>query len=131
MYLETKIKIVTPNGVIEKGEICEVLGLSTRDLENAIYVSVKSNNGVVVDADLLKYFKSPDDKKNNTKISLISCDSGNYEILKLEASTNKKKNVTYEGHSISNHQWINLVNQLGYEIEEKCISDEDMELENY
>jgi len=36
-----------------------------------------------------------------------------------------------QGHSMSNKEWIYLLKLLGYEVEEREISDEDMEYGNY
>ena len=36
-----------------------------------------------------------------------------------------------EGHSTPNFVWIALLQTLGYEVETKCISDEDMEYRRY
>jgi len=60
-------------------------------------------------------------------IQLISCESGDWNVLRVNCGEDFKAN----GHSISNHDWIRLLNLLGYEVEEKEISDDDMEMENY
>ena len=130
MYLRTKIKIVNTNGIIEKGEVCKVLKLFARELEGYIEVEVESPDGVIASADLMKYFEYVDEK-DVVSVDLITCDSGNYEVLRLNNKLNKKKEASYEGHSISNHQWMDLIKNLGYDAREKCISDEDMEMENY
>lgn len=130
MYLRTKIKIVNTNGVIEKDEVCKVLKLFIRELEGYIEVEVESLNGVIASANLMKYFKYVDEK-DVMSIDLITCDSGDYEVLRLNDKLNKNKEVSYEGHSISSHQWMDLIKNLGYDVREKCISDEDMEMENY
>jgi len=60
-------------------------------------------------------------------IELINCGSGDWSILRV----NQGKDFEATGHSINNFQWIMLLNSLGYEVEEKKISDEDMEAGNY
>ena len=60
-------------------------------------------------------------------IELISCESGDWEILRV----NFGEDFFREGHSISNYDWINLLKILGYNIEAKEISDEDMEYRKY
>lgn len=65
---------------------------------------------------------------NKPKITLTTCDSGDWEIL--EMSLKQEESELYfnvDGHSLSNQSWIGLLNKLGYEVEEKCISDEEME----
>lgn len=60
-------------------------------------------------------------------IELINCESGDWEVLRV----NLGEDFEYSGHSIPNHEWIRLLKMLGYEVEIKTISDEDMEEENY
>lgn len=60
-------------------------------------------------------------------ITLITCDSGDWEVLRV----NLGEYFQSEGHSIPNHTWIELLNLLGFEVEEKEISDEDMEYGRY
>ena len=60
-------------------------------------------------------------------IELITCESGDWEVLRV----NLGEDFCREGHRISNRQWIDLIKLLGYEVEKKVISDEDMEYENY
>ena len=60
-------------------------------------------------------------------IELITCESGDWEVLRV----NLGEDFDFSGHSIPNHEWVRLIKMLGYEVEEKEISDEDMEFENY
>lgn len=130
MYLRTKMEIVNANGVIKKDEVCEVLEVGVDERNCFIYAKVESNDGVIACAKLFKYFE-PTSVKGSISVDLITCDSGDYEVLKFNNKLDKKKEVSYEGHSISNHQWMDLIKNLGYDVREKCISDEDMEMENY
>lgn len=54
------------------------------------------------------------------KIKLITNESGDWAILKY-------KDFKRDGHQISDWDWIELLNLLGYEVENKEISDEEME----
>lgn len=65
--------------------------------------------------------------KNNKIIELISNESADYEVLRV----NNGKDFLETGHSINNNQWIKLLKLLGYKVIEKEISDEDMENDNY
>lgn len=58
------------------------------------------------------------------KIKLATNESGDWSILKY-------KDFKREGHQISDWDWIELLNLLGYEVENKEISDEEMEKINY
>jgi len=60
-------------------------------------------------------------------IELITCESGDWEILRM----NLGEDYESQGHSMSNKEWIYLLKLLGYEVEEREISDEDMEYGNY
>ena len=60
-------------------------------------------------------------------IELILPESGDWEVLRM----NFGEDFKYEGHSIPNGAWIKLLEILGYEVEVKCISDEDMEYGDY
>lgn len=60
-------------------------------------------------------------------IELITCESGDWSILRV----NNEEDFEASGHSISNFDWIELLNLLGFEVEVKEISDEDMEMGNY
>lgn len=61
--------------------------------------------------------------KNKPLIELITCEDGDWEILRL----NEGKDYEYSGHSIPNFEWIELLNILGYEVEEKIVSEEEIE----
>jgi len=62
---------------------------------------------------------------NKPLIELITCDSGDWSVLKMNNV------VEYEGHSISDFEWVELIRNLGFKVEEKEISNEDMEMGNY
>lgn len=59
-------------------------------------------------------------------IELITCESSNWSVL----SMNLGEDFIFGGHSIPNHIWIDLLNILGYKVETKKITDEDMENNN-
>ena len=59
------------------------------------------------------------------KIELISCDSGDWEVLKVNGE------VYNDGHSTPVHVWINLLSELGNAITTKTISDENMKNGEY
>lgn len=59
-------------------------------------------------------------------IELITCQSGDWEVLRISGD-----DFEQEGHSVSNTDWIRLLNYLGYEVKTKCISDEEMENGDY
>jgi hypothetical protein len=61
---------------------------------------------------------------NKPYIKLTTCECGDWSILEV----NYGEDFRRSGHSISRFDWIDLLNLLGYEIEEECISDEEMEL---
>ena len=69
-------------------------------------------------SDLEKLLK--EGKVTKDKIKLTTNESGDWAILKY-------KDFKREGHQISGEDWIELLNLLDYEIEEKEISDEEME----
>lgn len=60
-----------------------------------------------------------------TQIELITCDSGDWEVLKIDGKT------FAENHRLNNYDWVRFLNKLGYKVEEIEISDEDMEMGNY
>ena len=66
-------------------------------------------------------------KMSKPLIELIVPESGDWEVLRM----NLGENFKHEGHRIPNHEWIRLLEVLGYEVEVREISDEDMENENY
>lgn len=57
-------------------------------------------------------------KKKKNKIKLITADG--YAVLRYE-------DFIREGHRIDYYDWIDLLKYLGYEVEYKEISDEEME----
>jgi len=60
-------------------------------------------------------------------IELITNESADWEVLQV----NLGEDFKCEGHSISNHGWVGLLEVLGFEVVKKEISDEDMENERY
>lgn len=56
-----------------------------------------------------------------SRIKLTTCESGDGEILELDGE------IIASSHNINNYDWIELLNKLGYEVEEEEISDEEME----
>lgn len=60
-------------------------------------------------------------------IELISNESGDWEVLRLDIG----EGFHAEGHSISNWDWIELLDVLGYKVEKIEISDEKMENGDY
>ena len=61
------------------------------------------------------------------KLELITCEAGDWEILRMDGKESFISDYEAEGHSISNYDWIQLLKVLGFEVTEKEISDEDME----
>ena len=57
-------------------------------------------------------------------IKLTTCESGDWEILEVDCGENYFRSC----HSLSNKDWINLLDLLGYKVEEVEMSDEEMEL---
>lgn len=58
-------------------------------------------------------------------VKLITNKSGDWEILSVDGV------VFYKGHSIPNHIWLDLLKNMGNEIQTEEISDEDMETGDY
>lgn len=69
-------------------------------------------------SDLEKLLKEGEITKN--KIILTTNKSGDWAILEY-------KDFKLEGHQIREYDWIDLLEYLGYKIEDKEISDEEME----
>ena len=69
-------------------------------------------------SDLEKLLK--EGKVTKDKIKLTTNESGDWAILKY-------KDFKREGHQIREYDWIDLLEYLGYKIEDKEISDEEME----
>ena len=59
-------------------------------------------------------------------VKYTTCESGEWAILDVTYSDGRHREIS--GHSIPDFQWINVIKNLGCEIEEECISDEEMEL---
>ena len=57
-------------------------------------------------------------------IKLTTCESGDWQILEI----NLGEDFRASGHSIRSDDWIELLDTLGFEVEEECISDEEMEM---
>ena len=60
-------------------------------------------------------------------IELITCECGDWEILRV----NLGEDFQAEGHRLNGWDWIELLDLLGYKVEEREISDEDMENRRY
>lgn len=60
-------------------------------------------------------------------IELITCESGDWSALRINCGDD----FNYEGHSIPDDVWIDLLKELGFEVERKWVSDEEMEEGNY
>jgi len=59
----------------------------------------------------------------NTKIKVTTCDSGDWVILEVDGK------LRTSGHHLDNHVWLELLRlHFDCEIEEECLSDEDMEV---
>ena len=69
-------------------------------------------------SDLEKLLK--EGKVTKDKIILTTNESGDWAILEY-------KDFKLEGHQIREYDWIDLLEYLGYKIEDKEISDEEME----
>jgi hypothetical protein len=59
------------------------------------------------------------------KIELISCEGGDWEVLKVDGK------VRFDGHSIREHEWIELLTEIGADVTTRTISDEAMEMGEY
>lgn len=60
-------------------------------------------------------------------IEYIHSDGGDWHVIRL----NVGEDMFYEGHDIPAHVWINLLETLGFSVDNKLISDDDMECGNY
>lgn len=77
---------------------------------------------------LVKTIKNKEDKSMSRPIiELITNECGDWEILRVDLGEDFQE----ECHSLSNDDWINLLDLLGYEVQEREISDEDMEYGRY
>ena len=54
-------------------------------------------------------------------VELITCTGGDWEILKVRGRSFSS------GHSIPNHDWVELLKYFGIEVKETEVSDEEME----
>ena len=59
------------------------------------------------------------------KIEVITCESGDWEVLKVNGK------VINKSHPTDNHLWLYTFKSLGFNIDRKEISDEDMEYGRY
>ena len=59
------------------------------------------------------------------KIELITCDAGDWSVLKLDDV------IFDEGHDIPVYVWIDLLGVLGFDVIETEISNDDMEWGRY
>jgi len=55
------------------------------------------------------------------KIRLISNESGDWKVLLLNGK------IYEEGHDIPSHTWVDLIRDLGYEVDAEEVTDEEME----
>ena len=62
---------------------------------------------------------------SDISIKLTTCESGDWSIL------SSNEGFEYEGHDIPDFVWLDLIKQLGFKVEKKEISDEDMECGRY
>lgn len=62
---------------------------------------------------------------NNHLIKLTNNESGDWEILEIDDK------LYYQGHSIPSYIWLDLLTDLCLEVENKSISDKEMEARNY
>lgn len=66
---------------------------------------------------------------NKPLIQYIACDSGDWAVLRIKTD---EGDTEYSGHDISYYTWLEVIRDyLNCNIDIKCISDEDMENENY
>lgn len=56
-------------------------------------------------------------------ITLTTNESGDWSILEVDCGETLRRS----GHSISKWDWIELIETLGYKVECKIITDEEME----
>ena len=73
----------------------------------------------------VKHFQERLDCLSLKKIEFITCESGYWQVLKFNDE------VIADGHSINEFQWLQILKDLGCEVEEREISDEDMENGEY
>lgn len=58
-----------------------------------------------------------------SKIKLLTCESGDWQVLKCNE-------FKVSNHSITYFDWINLLKYLGYEVDVVELSDDEMEVES-
>lgn len=58
-------------------------------------------------------------------IKIITCPAGDWKVVKFNET------VVSEGHDIGPYEFVDVLRQLGHEVEEVEISDSDMEEGNY
>lgn len=59
------------------------------------------------------------------KVELITSESGDWAVIKIDGKSE------YEGHSIADHQWLEILMKAGIEVSSKEVSNEDMEEGNF
>ena len=65
------------------------------------------------------------------EIEYITEESGNWCVLVVPRTGKMKTDFRYEGHSIPEQIWLDIFKKIGYQVSQRCISDECMENENY
>lgn len=58
-------------------------------------------------------------------IEVVTSESDDWSVILFNGE------VDYAGHHIPNHYWINLLNNFGFNIKSRVISDKDMEEDNF
>jgi hypothetical protein len=129
-----------PNDFGHTDECPEDRKANINDCEKCWNREVTGNNGLtfekkeelkeLIGSVKLSIIDTKEEKYNKTDkplIEFITCKSGDWKVLKM----NFGKDFHSEGHNIPDSTWINLINKLGYEVEVKWISDEDMENSRY
>jgi hypothetical protein len=66
-------------------------------------------------------------KKLPPLIEVIGCESGDWSVLRV----NKGKDFLFEGHSIPDTKWMELIEFLGYKVFPFYVTDEEMENGDY
>lgn len=59
------------------------------------------------------------------KVEVIKCNSGDWEVLIVNGK------IHYEGHSIPEFIWLDILSDLGFSASYRTITNEDMEKGNY
>lgn len=72
-----------------------------------------------------EHVKEQEGERMDDTIGLVTNESGDWEVLLLNGE------VYYEGHNIPAFIWLNLVNELGYVVNTRELTDEEMECGMY